>query len=58
MSPTIHGRPLTPPRIEIPTTSAQIGLAIDLAQACGVPMETMLAEIMRLKLIICVEQVR
>jgi hypothetical protein len=56
MRPTINGRPLTPPRIEIPSTVQQIAAAFDLAAGLNVPLEAMLREIVRLKLILCMEQ--
>jgi hypothetical protein len=56
MRPTINGRPLTPPRIEIPSTVQQINTAFELAAALNVSFEATLSAIVRLKLILCVEQ--
>jgi hypothetical protein len=56
MRPTINGRPLTPPRIEIPTTVQQINTAFDLAAGLNVSPEAMLREIVRLNIILCMEQ--
>jgi hypothetical protein len=56
MNTLIMHRPAQPPRIVVPTTGRQFGIAFDLANALNVPLDALLLELMRLKIVLCVDE--
>jgi hypothetical protein len=56
MNAPIMQRAAQPPRIAVPTTDRQFGIAFDLASALNVPLDALLLELMRRKIVLCVDE--